>query len=90
MMRKLLHGQTRKYVSLIEEKKRELQGETFRDRIGGSQGLRPCSLDHRLGPRKTVSYIVEGQSESSGGTCVVCPWLSPKELARPREAVAMM
>lgn len=90
MMRKLLHGQTRKYVSLIEEKKRELQGETFRDRIGGSQRLRPCSLDHRLGPRKTVSYIVEGQSESSGGTCVVCPWLSPKGLARPREAVAMM
>lgn len=90
MMRKLLHGQTRKYVSLIEEKKRELQGETFRDRIGGSQRLRPGSLDHRLGPRKTVSYIVEGQSESSGGTCVVCPWLSPKGLARPREAVAMM
>ena len=90
MMRKLPHGQTRKYVSLIEEKQRELQGKKFRDMIGGSQRLRPCSLDHRLGPRKIVSYIVEGQSESSGGTCVTCPWLSPKGLARPREAVAMM
>ena len=49
MMRKLLHGQTRKHVSLIEEKQRELQGETFRDGIVGSQQLRPYSLDHRLG-----------------------------------------
>ena len=36
MMRKLPHSQTRKYVSLTGEKQRELQGEQFKDGIGGS------------------------------------------------------
>ena len=73
MMRKLPHGQTRKYVSLIEEKQRELQGKKFRDAIGGSQRLRPCSLDHRLGPR---TWREPPRGRSSG--CQGSPLLSAR------------